>query len=236
MKEKLYSIPVNDAFSGDCECPVCTMFKKLEDDAVDYTMGPSYMEDDTRAMTDALGFCHKHIKMVYHKDNRLGMAWVMKTHFDKTIDEVRKALPSGSAKMLKKGIETSPVVKYLDKLNNSCFVCKRINDFFDRYVDTIFYLWKSDGDFKSRFNSCKGFCNEHYVMLLKKSVDFLKGSDLEEFINVINELYITNLERVRDDVAWFINKFDYKYQDEPWYNAKDSVIRSMVKSNGVILE
>lgn len=236
MKEKLYSIPVNDAFSGQCECPVCAMFKKLEDDAVDYTMGPSYMEDDTRALTDELGFCKKHIKMIYHKDNRLGMAWVMKTHFDKTINDVRKLMPSGSAKMLKKGIEAAPVVKYLDNLNSSCFVCRRIDNFFDRYVDTIFFLWKSDAEFKARFNSCKGFCNEHYVLLLKKSVNFLKGEALEEFISVINELYITNMERVRDDVAWFINKFDYKYQDEPWYNAKDSVIRSMIKSNGVILE
>lgn len=49
-------------------------------------------------------------------------------------------------------------------------------------------------------------------------------------------MYITNMERVRDDLAWFINKFDYKYQNEPWYNAKDSVIRSLVKTNGVILD
>ena len=236
MKEKLYSIPVNDAFNSECECPICAMYKTLEDDAVDYTMGPSYMEDDTRAMTDELGFCDKHIRMVYHKDNRLGMAWVMKTHFDKTINDVRKNMPSGPAKMLKKGIENSPVIKYLDKLNNSCFVCSRINNFFDRYVDTVFFLWKSDDEFKERFKKCKGFCNEPYVLLLKKSADYLKGEALEEFVSLINELYITNLERVRDDVAWFINKFDYKYQDEPWYNARDSVIRSMVKASGVILD
>ena len=52
MKEKIYTIPVNDAFSSDCECPICSMYKALEDDAVSYTMGPSYMEDDIRAMTD----------------------------------------------------------------------------------------------------------------------------------------------------------------------------------------
>ena len=59
---------------------------------------------------------------------------------------------------------------------------------------------------------------------------------MEEFVQLINEMYISNMERVRDDIAWFINKFDYKYQDEPWYNAKDSVIRSLVKSNSVILD
>ena len=82
MKEKIYTIPVNDAFSSDCECPICSMYKALEDDAVSYTMGPSYMEDDIRAVTDKKGFCQKHLKKVYDCENRLGFALVMKTHLD----------------------------------------------------------------------------------------------------------------------------------------------------------
>lgn len=236
MKEQLYSIPVNDAFAADCECPVCQMYHKLETDSVEYTMGSSYMEDDTRALTDAKGFCGKHIKMVYDQDNRLGMAWVMKTHFDKTINDIKKVMPSGPAKLIKKGISDSPLIKYIDNLDNSCFVCDRINNFFDQYVDTIFFLWKKDDEFKEKFKSAKGFCTPHYSLLLKKAAAHLKGDDLESFVGIINDMYITNMERVRDDLAWFINKFDYKYQNEPWYNAKDSVIRSLVKTNGVILD
>ena len=71
MKEKLYTIPVNDAFSKDCECPVCIMYQELEAAAIDYTMGPSYMEDDIRAMTDAAGFCEKHLRQMYENQNRL---------------------------------------------------------------------------------------------------------------------------------------------------------------------
>lgn len=234
MKEKLYTIPVNDAFSIDCECPICQIYKKLEDDAVDFTMGSSYMEDDTRALTDAAGFCEKHIKMVYHKDNRLGMAWVMKTHFDKTISDMKSNLPGGPAKMLKKGIENSPAIQYIDRLNNSCFVCDRINNFFDRYIDTVLFLYKTDSEFRNKYVNSKGICSPHYSILLKKAAKVLKGSELEEFVSVTNRLYIDNMERVRDDLAWFINKFDYKYQDEPWYNAKDSVVRSMVKTNSVL--
>ena len=218
MKEQLYSIPVNDAFAADCECPVCQMYHKLETDSVEYTMGPSY------------------IKMVYDQDNRLGMAWVMNTHFDKTINDIKKVMPSGPAKLIKKGISDSPLIKYIDNLDNSCFVCDRINNFFDQYVDTIFFLWKKDDEFKEKFKSAKGFCPPHYSLLLKKAAAHLKGDDLESFVGIINDMYITNMERVRDDLAWFINKFDYKYQNEPWYNAKDSVIRSLVKTNGVILD
>ena len=86
------------------------------------------------------------------------------------------------------------------------------------------------------FRSAKGFCTPHYSLLLKKAAAHLKGDDLESFVGIINDMYITNMERVRDALAWFINKFDYKYQNEPWYNAKDSVIRSLVKTNGVILD
>ena len=41
MKEKLYTIPVNEAFDSDTECPLCSMRKTLEVNAVDFTMGPS---------------------------------------------------------------------------------------------------------------------------------------------------------------------------------------------------
>ena len=46
MAEQLYTIPVNDAFTTDCECPICEMNRQLERNAIEYTMGPSYMEDD----------------------------------------------------------------------------------------------------------------------------------------------------------------------------------------------
>ena len=54
--EELYTIPVNDAFDLDTECPVCAMQQALEADAIEFTMGPSYMEDDVRMETDRIGF------------------------------------------------------------------------------------------------------------------------------------------------------------------------------------
>ena len=40
----------------------------------------------------------------------------------------------------------------------------------------------------------------------------------------INKHYITELQK---DVSWFCKKFDYRYDEEPWYNSKDSVQRSI---------
>ena len=44
------------------------------------------------------------------------------------------------------------------------------------------------------------------------------------------------MKRVRDDVAWFINKFDHKYANEPWKNAKDSLVRATLKDTGVNIQ
>ena len=211
MKEKIYTVPVNDAFAADSECPVCAMFEQLENDAIEYTMGPSYMEDDIRAVTDKKGFCQKHIKKIYEQNNRLGYALVMKTHMDyviKTIESYNQDRCTGKS-LLKKGKESS-VCSYIEELDSSCFVCDKIADTIERYVDTIFYMYKHDNEFKKTLSGCKGFCTNHYGLLMKKASEKLGGGDVE----------------------WFINKFDHKYADAPWKNAKDSLVRATLKDTG----
>ena len=39
MKEQIYTIPVNEAFDTPCECPLCVLEKRLEDEAVEYALG-----------------------------------------------------------------------------------------------------------------------------------------------------------------------------------------------------
>ena len=92
MKEQLYTIPVNEAFEIDCECPICAMYHKLKEDALDFTLGPSYMEDDIRMVTDKVGFCKEHVQQLYDKQNRLGLALMLKTHADKTIRDTSKLI------------------------------------------------------------------------------------------------------------------------------------------------
>ena len=232
MKEKIYTIPVNDAFDMDCECPICSMREKLEKEAVDYTMGPSYMEDDIRAKTDEMGFCEKHVQQVYNKENRLGFALVMKTHMDKVISDIENMTkePVKSKGLFKKA-EKPQVCDYIKKLDSKCFVCEKIDNTFSRYIDTVIYLFKNDESFRTKYKESKGFCTTHYGTLIEAAARELSGNALDEFVKTTNELYIDNMKRVRDDVAWFINKFDHKYANEPWKNSKDSLTRAMVKDN-----
>lgn len=235
MKEKIYTIPVNDGFDSGCECPICSIYSKLETDAVEYTMGPSYMEDDIREQTDKKGFCQKHLKKIYDQNNRLGFALVMKTHMDKVISEVEKlATEPVKAKGLFKKAEKLSVNEYIDELSCRCFVCDRVNETFDRYMDTVFYMYKSDKDFKEKYTNSLGFCTEHYGLLMKMAPSKLSGDVLDDFVKVTNKLYLDNMKRVRDDVEWFINKFDHAYANEPWKNAKDSLVRAMIKDGGIL--
>jgi len=61
MKEKLYTIPLMDAFKAEDECPFCFVERQLEQHAMDFVLGAgaSYMEDDVRAETDKMSFMNR---------------------------------------------------------------------------------------------------------------------------------------------------------------------------------
>jgi hypothetical protein len=235
MKEKLYTIPINDAFARDCECPICAMYKVLEDNAVEFTMGPSYMEDDIRMETDRLGFCTPHMKMLVEQNNKLGLALVLKTHFDCTNREIdkRMKMPAKQTSLFKKA-ESNPLLDYIDGLNKSCYICSRIENTFARYLHTVIILWKTDAAFRETYKNCKGFCTKHLGDLLKEGEKCLSKDAYETFRGLTCQLYLDNMKRVAEDLEWFVNKFDYRYKDEPWKNAKDAIPRALIKTNGII--
>lgn len=236
MKEQLYTIPVNDAFDTDCECPVCAMFKSLEDDAIEFTMGPSYMEDDIRMETNKIGFCEPHMKKLYEYQNRLGLALILQTHMDdviKNIEKLSKGSKPSSGSLFKKKDSSSPLTTYIKNIQSSCFVCDRIERMFQRYLITLYYLYKNDSTFRTKFKASKGFCLKHYAILYEEAPNHLSGSIQEDFLKDLNEVFLTNMHRVREDLEWFTNKFDYRYANEPWKNAKDALPRSILKINGI---
>lgn len=238
MKEQLYTIPVHDAFEIDCECPVCTMYKSLQEDAINFTMGPSYMEDDVRMVTDKIGFCDKHVRLLYENQNRLGLALMLNTHMKRTIKDLQslsgEAKISSSSFFKKKNTGASSVAEYIHNLNDSCFVCDRIDRIFDRYLVTIFHCYKNDEEFRKIFRKSKGFCTRHYGDLYEMAPEELSGSLLQDFISDINKLYLDNMKRVQEDLEWFTDKFDYRNQDAPWKNSKDALPRSMTKINSIL--
>lgn len=230
MKEKIYTIPVTEAFSEECECPVCVLQKKLEDEYISYFLGPSLMEPDCRLVTNERGFCHRHFELLYNKqENRLGLGLVIDTHIQ---DQTGKL--SG---LSKPGRSISPkliddTLALLSKLESSCAICSKLEYTMDRYMDVIMYLWTREADFRQIFNSKKGFCLIHFRLLLESAKKYLKKDEAAVFADNLLRMQLANLERIQKEVNWFTKKFDYRYNDAPWENSKDAIQRSIQKLVG----
>lgn len=253
MKEKIYTIPVTDAFKTECECPLCILEKKLEDENIDYVLGPFLMEPDGRMITNEKGFCKTHFEMLYNTQaNRLGIGLIIDTHMCEQ-NSILKKMYANKADQLKKDSEVSIIknlsnkvsskqteteklvdglISKLSELENSCTICSRLEQTMDRYIDVIFYLFFKEQEFKSLFNNQKGFCLKHLKQLLSGTKKYLNPKDTAIFVNNLMSIQISNMERIQQEVNWFTKKFDYRYNDEPWGNSKDSLIRSIQKLAG----
>lgn len=253
MKEKIYTIPVTDAFAVDCECPLCVLEKKLEDENIDYALGPSLMEPDKRQETNELGFCKAHFEAMYNKQvNRLGLALIIDTFLQEKNSRLKKIFESKvslldkdasagmvkniSSKLSSKQTDTDKLVQELvtelDKIEKSCAICNKLEKTIDRYIDVILYLYFKEPEFREKFHSKKGFCLKHLTQLLRSTGKYLNNSEAAVFTKNLMELQLPHLERIEKEVDWFTKKFDYRFSDAPWENSKDAVIRSIQKIRG----
>jgi len=242
FKESIYEIPVNDAFLAESECPFCYMLDVLEKNTVDYMMGPSYMEDDIRAETNKIGFCQKHYSKMFKKQNSLGLALMLHTHIQQINKDLTKMLPSnGAPSVIKKGFFSKPILQnnvggHLHKLHDECYICKKIENTFVNYLDTFFYLWKKDDKFAEKVKQSKGFCLEHFADIYETAPNKLSANECEDFYKVIVKIQLENMARIEGELSWFIDKFDYRYKDEPWKNSKDALPRSIQKVSSEIID
>lgn len=243
MKEELYTIPVNEALEQDGECLFCTLNKKLESDILNYILGPSYMEEDIRAETDKLGFCKKHYSQMYGEQNRLGVALMASTHLKHIRSELQKALEQEmSQKPAKKSLfkktedGDSPAEVFLTELENGCYACNRMENRMKSYIGTFFHLWKKEPEFIEKIKNSKGFCLEHFNMLLREGKKRLDSDKYGEFLSVVAPLEMKQLDILQEDVDWFIQKFDYRFKDEPWKNSKDALPRTISRLAAIEVE
>ena len=242
MKEQLYTIPLNDAVNAEDECPFCFIERNVEQDLLDFTLGSgsSYMESDIREETDKAGFCRYHFQKMFDYGNTLGNGWILKTHYKLTIQEMKKQFKSYSpAKMgfkekLKKNTESgnNTVASWIREKDCSCYICNRFADTYTRYLDTFFVLYKKDAAFREKIKNSKGFCLHHFGDLCEAAEAKLNDKEKAFFYPMIFSLMEENMQRMAEDVAWLVEKFDYRNNDADWKNSKDAIQRGMQKLKG----
>jgi len=244
MKETIYTIPVTETFTeaADSDCPFCRMYAKLNENSIEFVMGPSYMEDDVRTETNKTGFCPAHMAEMYKKPNRLGLALMVHTHlmevnrqlktrFNNAKDHKKSAFGSH-----KKHGPASEAVQFLKSIENACYICDRTDRIFQKYIDTYFFLWNKDDEIKIMTDNCGGFCLKHLYKLLEAGETKLNAAEYDKFLQRAVSLSLKKLDELAGDLEWFIDKFDYRNTNEPWRNSKDALIRALKKISCVSAE
>lgn len=250
MKEKLYTIELNDAVQSGDECCFCWLERKLEQQNLEFVLGASYMESDIREKTDRQGFCRHHTKMMFDYGNSLGNAWILKSRLEYLNRNLKKQMDSytpgeasggGFLGLLKKsgkkaenqaGHASSNVEAWIRQEESHCYVCDRMKEIYGRMLDTFLYQLKNDPAFCDNLLRSPGFCLHHFADVLMVCEEKLSQQEKTEWVPKLSELMRRNLDRMQEDINWLIEKYDYRNKDADWKQSKDAVQRTMQKIVG----
>lgn len=254
MKEKLYTIELNDAVQSGDECMFCHLERKLEQENLEFVLGSSYMESDVRDQTSKKGFCSHHTKMMYDYGNTLGNAWILKSRMESMRREFARQVQAcglQSAETAASGMQETGGGRWMDRLRRGngrtatpgiagwlkseeehCYICERMQEIYRRMLDTFVTMLNSDSGFADSLMKSKGFCLHHFADVLTACGENMKPQERDVWLPRLCGLMSSNLDRVQEDIDWLIEKYDYRNRDADWKQSKDAVQRTMQKLTG----
>ena len=152
--------------------------------------------------------------------NRLGLALMLESH----LESLKKELKTGN--FLSRDIAAKSVER-IERLNESCYVCERIEDKIAKMYTTACYLYDEEKEFRKEFESVRYFCLPHYREYMLAARRVLDKEGYSELVKAANGKVTDYLDSLKDDISLFCKKFDYRFDDLPWGESKDSVERSI---------
>lgn len=248
MRYHIDTIPIWDAAKKDGECLLCALERRTELGEAERYLGASVMEPDVRIRVNEKGFCRKHHGMLFGMSNRLGHALMLESHMIENRERLEKSWQAlnrageqlknaglsdklnGKSKAAKETVRQE--AEKIQAMAGTCVMCDTIAENMLRYLHTFFHLYRSDGEFRKRFLAGKGLCMPHTGQLLAVAAEELSGKELGEFVQALAAMEKENLDRIQEDISWFIKKFDYRFEKEDWKNSRDAVERTVNKTRG----
>ncbi len=218
MAEKIYTIPVNEAFDKKDGCPFCTLYDMLTSREFEILMGGAMMEPDVRIATNNSGFCDEHFAYLLGMQKRLQVGLILESHLG---EKIRKDLKGGAF---------SKPEKLADSIladADGCYICDKVSEKLSKMFETAAYLYETDSEFRKKLESQPYFCLRHYSRFIKTASAELPKKLFAEFYKTISGLEQSYAETLNEDVSWYCKKFDYRYKDEDWKNSKDSIERTV---------
>lgn len=220
MRDSILTIPISEILEPKDGCPICRMRDMLEQRTVEYIMGAAMMEPDVRIETNRAGFCHIHFRQMMKQKNRLSLALMLQTHLasvDEQLFSRKKLFEPKNARKQK-----------LSQINESCFVCEKVDWGMERLMRTFFEMYSHD-DIKKLLSEQEYICLPHYDLLQSLAPVYLQKGELDSFVKQVSALTEKYIASLYEDVSHYCNMYDYRNtgKDADWGNSKDSIERTI---------
>jgi len=207
MAEKIYTIPINEAFQQSDQCPFCALRTRYESEALDYILGPAMMESDIRMETNRLGFCKKHFTALLARQKRQPLGLILESH----LMAIQDALAQSDGKRKRK---SSDLAEQLSAFAHSCYICNRLDTLEGRTTSNAVHMWKTDREYRARFEARSDYCLPHIAALLEAAGNEL-GGQYAQFIEALTPLINSQLDALLQSVQGFNASFDYRNAGKP---------------------
>jgi len=228
MPEKIFTIPINEAFDGKDGCPLCRMRRSLETQSLESALGAAMMEPEVRIEMNRAGFCPPHLGTMLRMKNKLALGLILESR----LDEVRSCLdqPSGKGRGLF-GRKNTPgdAGEALSEQSEGCFICKKVDATERRYCSNTAWLWESDPAFRDKLKAQPYFCLTHGGALLRTAKEELKEKDYASLYAAVTGLMNQALSDVREDVTGFNASFDHRNAGKPLTEAQRTALERAVE-------
>lgn len=228
VKYQLETIPVWDGIASQSECFVCDLMLKAQNDSIDFYLGSSVMNPETRVKVNDIGFCPQHTSMLVQSGSPNSMAVMWESHFEQTRRQLENVLeemehPRNVAKTTRR-LKESVALR-----EQGCLICDRMEERLNRYCFTIPYLWGQDMQFRDAFAQSKGFCLPHMARIMELASKALDAKTARDFSCAMADLQKRNLERVSHDIWYMTEHYKSENRDKPWNGCEDAQKRSVYK-------
>lgn len=220
MRDSILTIPISEILEPREGCPICRMRDMLEQRTVEYIMGAAMMEPDVRIETNRAGFCHTHFQQMMKQKNRLSLALMLQTH----LEEVDRKLFSRKKLFEPKNARKAK----LSQINESCFVCEKVDWGMERLMRTFFEM-SSHSDIKQLLSEQEYICLPHFDLLQSLAPAYLQKYELDSFNKLISSLTENYIAVLYKDVSQYCSMYDYRNtgKDADWGNSRDSIERAV---------
>lgn len=220
MRDSILTIPISEILEPREGCPICRMRDMLEQRTVEYIMGAAMMEPDVRIETNRAGFCHTHFQQMMKQKNRLSLALMLQTH----LEEVDRQLFSRKKLFEPKNARKAK----LSQINESCFVCEKVDWGMERLMRTFFEM-SSHSDIKQLLSEQEYICLPHFDLLQSLAPAYLQKYELDSFNKLISSLTENYIAVLYKDVSQYCSMYDYRNtgKDADWGNSRDSIERAV---------